>query len=210
MKSSQKLIIEKFDVPLPDPLDKGKLAFVLYNVFSKEECDDLIELSEKGGYEPALVNIGGGMQRLMTDVRNNDRFILDDEVRAQEYFERIKRYLPTNWKGWEVVGLNERLRFLRYDPGQKFEPHMDGCYMRESGDRAGETSFITIQIYLNEGYQGGSTTFLRGSKRFEYVPKTGSVLIFQHRLLHEGSELVKGRKYTIRTDVMYRPPSKSN
>lgn len=31
------------------------------------------------------------------------------------------------------------------------------------------------------------------------------VLIFEHHLLHEGSELKQGRKYTIRTDVMYRP-----
>jgi hypothetical protein len=31
------------------------------------------------------------------------------------------------------------------------------------------------------------------------------VLVFEHQLLHEGSELIKGRKYTVRTDVMYRP-----
>jgi hypothetical protein len=31
------------------------------------------------------------------------------------------------------------------------------------------------------------------------------VLVFEHELLHEGSQLKKGRKYTVRTDVMYRP-----
>lgn len=31
----------------------------------------------------------------------------------------------------------------------------------------------------------------------------GSVLIFEHPILHEGSELIFGRKYVIRTDVMY-------
>jgi hypothetical protein len=31
------------------------------------------------------------------------------------------------------------------------------------------------------------------------------VLVFQHDILHEGSRLKKGRKYTVRTDVMYRP-----
>ena len=39
-----------------------------------------------------------------------------------------------------------RLRFLRYDPGEYFKPHMDGTYQRENGDR----SYITIQLYLNE------------------------------------------------------------
>ena len=31
----------------------------------------------------------------------------------------------------------------------------------------------------------------------------GSVLIFQHDILHEGSELLSGKKYAVRTDVMY-------
>ena len=32
---------------------------------------------------------------------------------------------------------------------------------------------------------------------------SGSVLVFQHNIMHEGSELIKGQKYTMRTDVMY-------
>jgi hypothetical protein len=31
------------------------------------------------------------------------------------------------------------------------------------------------------------------------------VLVFQHNLLHESPALIKGRKYAVRTDVMYRP-----
>lgn len=34
---------------------------------------------------------------------------------------------------------------------------------------------------------------------------TGSVLVFQHNIFHEGSVLVKGRKYAMRTDVMFTP-----
>jgi hypothetical protein len=37
------------------------------------------------------------------------------------------------------------------------------------------------------------------------VPKSGSVLVFDHELLHEGALLKEGLKYAIRTDVMYRP-----
>jgi len=36
------------------------------------------------------------------------------------------------------------------------------------------------------------------------VPHTGMVLVFEHDILHEGSKLVEGRKYTVRTDVVYR------
>ena len=32
---------------------------------------------------------------------------------------------------------------------------------------------------------------------------SGMVLVFDHTIMHEGSELKKGRKYSMRTDVMY-------
>ena len=70
---------------------------------------------------------------------------------------------------------------------------------------------LTLLIYLNEGYSGGDTVF----SEYEYgegavtvhskrvTPQTGLILIFRHELKHEGEELVKGRKYVLRTDVMY-------
>ncbi|CAF0893739.1 unnamed protein product [Adineta steineri] len=198
------LNIEKHDVLLPNPEDHGKLAFVLYNVFTPEECLQWIELSEKRGYTPALVNYGTH-QALDTDFRNNDRCMIDDVNMAQMLFERIKSYLPNKWKTHQLVGLNERLRFLRYDPGQAFKAHYDGTYCRDDGS---EISYITIQLYLNEGFKGGETTFVShrdSTKNVPCIPRTGMVLIFEHHLLHEGSALKKGRKYTVRTDVMYRP-----
>ena len=44
------------------------------------------------------------------------------------------------------------------------------------------------------------TAYLQG---LDVVPRAGSVLLFEHRLYHEGSLLVSGTKYAIRTDVMY-------
>jgi prolyl 4-hydroxylase len=107
--------------------------------------------------------------------------------------ERIER---------KLISLNERLRFLRYAPGQKFERHYDGWYSRKNGER----SFITFQLYLNEDFSGGETTFFlddEGLNKLPVVPKTGSVLLFQHDIMHEGSKLVKGTKYVIRSDIMY-------
>ncbi|UJR30379.1 hypothetical protein I4U23_017914 [Adineta vaga] len=204
-----KLNIEKHDIILPNTRDSNKLTFILMNVFTYDECIEWIKLTENRGYSPALVNIGV-QEILMTDVRNNDRCIIDDENMAQQLFERIKSYLPETWNDYKLVGLNERLRFLRYDPGQKFETHMDGSYQRQDG--SGETSFITIQLYLNEGFIGGETTFVHdydSSKNVRCIPRTGMVLVFEHRLMHEGSRLRKGRKYTLRTDVMYRPQNES-
>jgi hypothetical protein len=228
----------KEDIPLPQPLSEldgpqieeldleewegeNRFAIVVHNVYTHEECQALIDRSESKGYEAALVNIGGGRQMAMGDVRSSDRCIIDDPSFAEELFQRIRKitnddprilypeWAPTTKTGrFRAVGLNERLRFLRYDKGNFFASHMDGTYFRgnEAGEeRAGERSLVTCQLYLNEGFEGGATRFesYDSTKGFDVIPKTGSVLLFEHRLNHEGSLLIDGRKYAIRTDVMY-------
>jgi hypothetical protein len=199
-------------------VESKKYIRVLENILTKQECDRLIEISERKGYEAALVNVGGGRQRLMANVRNNDRCIIDNWEIMEACWQRILSvcqdgellYGPSQQdRRLHAVGLNERMRILRYDPGTYFSPHYDGSYRRsyEAGpDRVGEVSCVTAQFYLNEGFKGGATRFLDGwneSQFYDVIPKVGSVLLFQHDLNHEGSLLVEGRKYALRTDVMY-------
>jgi hypothetical protein len=188
------------------------LAFVIENILTPEECKRWIDHTEEVGYETALVNIGGGMQRKILDVRNSSRCIIDDADRARELFERIKHFLDPSLTIENKVPyeLNERLRFLRYDPGEYFNPHLDGRYDRpDNHPRAGDYSIITFQLYLNDGFEGGTTRFFHSKQRGEHydvIPKPGSVLLFEHRMEHSGEMVVSGRKYAIRTDIMFAAP----
>ena len=85
---------------------------------------------------------------------------------------------------------------------------MDGSYVTPSGE---EISFYTLHLYLNDSKDdkigGGATTFfsMNEKRKTEIKPKTGRVLIFQHRgLLHDGAEVTKGIKLTLRTDLMFK------
>lgn len=49
---------------------------------------------------------------------------------------------------WRCVGLNERMRFLRYVGGEYFRPHCDGTYVTPEGM---QRSFFTLHLYLNDG-----------------------------------------------------------
>lgn len=103
--------------------------------------------------------------------------------------------------------LNERLRFLRYDPGEYFASHMDGRYYRPIGHpHEGDFSLITCQLYLNDGFTGGTTRFFHSTKQndfYDVIPKAGSVLLFEHRMEHSGEVVVEGCKYAMRTDIMF-------
>ncbi len=186
----------------------NKFAIILDNVFTKEECDNLIKLSEEipENYEVAKVTYNDE-QIIDTNYRNNKRWLNFDKKLADIFFEKIKSYIPIEFEGNKVSCLNERLSFLKYSYGEYFKPHEDGYYIRPDDS---EMSYITVQIYLNDLKEedGGATTFIENVyngiyKNYSVIPKAGRVLLFEHDIEHEGSILKNGLKYCIRTDVMY-------
>jgi predicted 2-oxoglutarate/Fe(II)-dependent dioxygenase YbiX len=190
-------------MPTPNPISDG--VFTVPDVLSPDECAAYIDLSEKLGYEAATINTAGGVQH-RPDVRNNDRVIHDDADLAETLWQLIAPYLPTTVADRKVLGFNERFRFYRYDPGQRFDWHMDGYFERDNGER----SFYTVLFFLNDDFEGGETRFrvrdADGVKTVAVKPVTGQVLVFRHELLHEGAAVSTGRKYILRTDVMYSSP----
>lgn len=180
-------------------LEQNEIAdgiYVTRNVFSAEECKKFIELSEDTGYDAATMNAFGGSFR-RPDLRNNDRVILDDELLAKKFWDRCKPFLPSILNGKCAIGLNERLRFYRYEPGQKFAQHFDGSFRRPNG----EHSLLTWMIYLNEDFTGGETKF--NGAGIEVKPQAGMMLVFRHELIHEGAEVQSRRKYVLRSDIMF-------
>ena len=74
----------------------GRLAFILDNVLTEAECSDLIKITEDQGYEPALLNVGGGQQQLCPEVRNNLRCIIDSVEKANIRRTNIKLLASMN------------------------------------------------------------------------------------------------------------------
>lgn len=58
-------VLRATDLTLPNKQDCRKVAFIVKNVFSKEECEMFIAKTERLGYEKAYVNIGANKQRLI-------------------------------------------------------------------------------------------------------------------------------------------------
>ncbi|KAL1749079.1 hypothetical protein HDZ31DRAFT_28392, partial [Schizophyllum fasciatum] len=119
---------------------------------------------------------------------------------------------------WRLARLKSRLSFLRYHPGQYFQPHCDGLSVVEE-DGQTYKSFVTIHLYLSvnasspagvgeggEMLTGGATRFWTPNKKhyLDVEPRVGRVLIFQQRMLvHSGEPVSGGIKYTMRGDLLY-------
>jgi predicted 2-oxoglutarate/Fe(II)-dependent dioxygenase YbiX len=188
---------------MPEPDWLTDEVFVVEDLLSPQECEEYIELSESLGYEEALVTSPYG-QILRTDIRNNQRVIYDDQELADEFWQRIEDLVPTKKDNYWAIGVNERFRFYRYDPGQQFDWHQDAPFERDNSER----SFWTFMLYLNDGFEGGETSFNdsysdRPFGDFQVVPRTGMALFFIHSVYHKGEPVIQGCKYVLRTDVMY-------
>jgi prolyl 4-hydroxylase len=170
--------------------------FTISDVLAPAECNEMVARANVVGFDTATINASAG-PRIDKDARNNDRVIVDDFGTARRLWQRVGEFMPRMLSGRQVRGLNERLRFYRYSPGQKFSWHADAPFARENG----ELSLLTFMIYLNDGYEGGAT-------RFDSVVvegRLGMALVFEHGLIHEGSEVRTGTKYVLRSDVMFGP-----
>ncbi len=185
-----------------EELDPGKVL-LLHDFLTGDESASLVRRSENCIYEPGTV-----ADVVLEDVRNNERVLLDDVALAADLFRRAEPFLPAELDGHRLVGFNERWRFYRYQPGQTFKPHRDGSYFRVSSF---EESQMTFMIYLNDGMAGGETRFFadmeqafRGCPYLSVKPKEGMALVFLHQIWHEGAVVRSGRKYVLRTDVMYQ------
>ncbi|KAJ5860798.1 Prolyl 4-hydroxylase alpha subunit [Penicillium soppii] len=113
----------------------------------------------------AMVNVGDGREVMSTDHRKSQRIIFDSFDLAGRVMDRLMPFMreceidviknqprvtgrdpASQGEVLRLTRLNERLRVLRYEGGDYFRPHCDGCYVTPDGK---ELSLFTIHLYLN-------------------------------------------------------------
>ncbi|UWQ79679.1 2OG-Fe(II) oxygenase [Leisingera sp. S132] len=170
---------------------------------SADFCKQMIARAHELGFEEAMINTERGVEAI-PDIRNNDRVVFDDPALASSFWWKVKPSFSASFNGAVAVGLNERFRLYRYHPGHFFDWHQDGEYRSAEGG----VSRFTMMVYLNEGFEGGGTSFADVFSPFRFAdftirPATGKALFFHHPLSHRGDPVLSGVKYALRTDVMF-------
>lgn len=176
-------------IDVPMLFESESLLWLVKQVYSQEECAQFIRFIEQSSPKLATNNLM---------YRNQDRVMIDDHNLAKDLFNRLKANLPPKMGDLRLMGLNERLRFYRYQVGQSFSAHMDHWY-RPNED---QISLHTVLVYFNENFKGGETIFQEQLEQ-TVIPETGMAAIFQHKIRHEGAMVYRGTKYAMRTEVIY-------
>ena len=154
-------------------------------VFSELECKALVAAGEAWGFQPADVRTHKG-PAMLTHIRNNERALGEHPTLSLQLNDLLIPQMGP-------VRASNHYRMYRYGAGQFFKMHRDGPTNEDGGD-----SKYTCLIYLNDAYFGGETTF---KDLPSYPQNMGDVLVFEHSLWHQGSEVQTGVKYVARTDI---------
>ena len=174
-------------------------------VLSDQECDAWIRWGESKGFV-----LEKHAQTSNIAHRDNGRLAVDSAEIASQIFARLAPWIPSEVGGKRACGCNSNIRLYKYEPGQRFGPHVDQANRLSDGS----VTEFTVLLYLSgDGVVGGETVFYgsHGSNpsddTIRFKPRKGACLVHAHGmrcLTHEGSEVTKGVKYLLRTDISFK------
>ncbi|KAG6829859.1 hypothetical protein H0H92_003302 [Tricholoma furcatifolium] len=187
-------------------------------LFSPAECKTFVKFINELPLELTPPKKRGEAERV------NHRMSITSVAFAQRLHALLAPHLPsfpypTSAKRTRKEGdpprlphsLNSNIRVYKYTPDQHFGKHYDDS-VRDP--MTGAKSEWTLLIYLTgveDGVEGGETLFYKDErgKAQEVItaPLTrGTALLHRHGqecMLHEGSRVIKGNKYVLRSDLMF-------
>jgi PKHD-type hydroxylase len=164
------------------------------NLFSEEECNEIIRLGEESNLFEGRV--GGGVNDLRTTVRKSEIGFMEYEPDNQWIFDKIaSSVIEANevmW-GFDVWGFGDGLQYTKYyEDGGHYDWHADvGPTVANR-----KISFV-LQLSEPEDYDGGLLQLNVGHQFLEVPRAKGNVAIFPSYLLHRVTPVVAGERKSL-------------
>jgi prolyl 4-hydroxylase len=186
----------------------GPWVVRLDNLLTDEECNRLIEIGQKQGYEVSTETStnrdGSESEKKVSKRRTSTGTFCEtcyEDPLAKRVIEKIG--LITGFP----IDYSEDLQLLQYKPGQYYKRHHD--YISSHTHGPSGPRVLTVLLYLNDVEEGGGTRFnelAEGVEPVDVQPKKGSALVWpsvlhedilspDFRTEHEALPVVKGFKY---------------
>jgi peroxiredoxin/predicted 2-oxoglutarate/Fe(II)-dependent dioxygenase YbiX len=179
-------------VPMQAPV------LIIPNVIAPDLCRHLIDVWETQGHSDSGFMKRDGEKTVgyvdhSFKVRE-DHFISDQKLKAHLDWIMTNRLFPQIKKAFEYqASRREEYKIAMYtaENGGFFRPHRDNT----SGGTAHRKFAMTLNLNTEE-YDGGYLQFPEYGS-YQYRPETGSAVIFNCSLLHEATDVLKGRRFAL-------------
>lgn len=179
---------------VPEKLIISRAPYVAQcrSFISTEEAEYIGAKSSERLQQSVVVDPRTGLQELHPIRRSHEAAfgVFDEDLVICAINRRIAVISDTD------PSQGEPLRVLRYSPGGEYRAHSDTLVNVEN------QRILTVLVYLNDGYEGGETKFVRSGLTVE--PRQGDALLF-HNVTpdgypdpmadHAGLQVTKGTKW---------------
>jgi len=167
--------------------------------FSQQDCDEIINYVEYLDENQLLYYDKKSLHRQDNKtVSINNGFDLDIPTTSRISRIILPKYKPCIDDYVQRFSVLDSSKFLVYDVKLKKVPSGGGFHSwhYENGSMISASRMFVIQLYLNDGFEGGETEFLYQNLREEAV--AGDVVIFPagYTHVHRGNPPLGGTKYT--------------
>jgi prolyl 4-hydroxylase len=171
------------------------------NLFSTDECEQMIELSRGKLARSSVVNNETGAYDIHPHRTSYGTYFDRGE---NDLIRRLEKRIADLVQYPEENG--EPIQILHYEPGGEYKPHYDYFDPRQPGNEQvltqGGQRIATLVMYLNDVETGGSTVFPEVG--IDVLPRRGNAVYFAYcsetgaldsRSLHGGSPVGGGEKW---------------
>jgi prolyl 4-hydroxylase len=178
-------------VAAKSPLSDRPRAWTVSGLLTQAECGWLVRQAEPY-LQPSVVVDPTTGRMVPNPVRKSDGAtfgVLQEDAVVSAINRRIACLTGT------ALDSGEPLQVLRYRPGDEYKAHFDAL------PPGGNQRIATVLVYLNDGYEGGETAFLRTGASFR--GRKGDALLFLNvqadgapdpMSLHAGLPVRRGEK----------------
>jgi prolyl 4-hydroxylase len=172
-------IIERMDltpegnprsVPEAKPLSESPWVARIPGLFTAAECDYLAKAAEPM-LEPSVVVDERSGRQIPHPIRTSDGAAFAWVIENPAVHALNRRIAAASGT---LVAQGEPLQVLRYRPGQQYRNHLDAVPGLDNH------RVMTMLVYLNEGYEGGETRFVRTGLAVK--GRKGDGLLFRNTL----------------------------
>jgi len=170
--------------------------FLLRNFLDPGSCASLRAELASAPTTQAPVYIEGAEGTIHETIRRTTSLHPADETLSQIH-ERLSRQKPAleNHFGTRLTDC-ERPQFLRYEKGDFFVRHQDGNTHQLDFDHL-RVRRISIVVFLNDSFTGGSLTFYDPTTTFPLMGETGLLVAFRADTFHEVLPVTSGERFTV-------------
>lgn len=163
------------------------------NVFTPEECKQIIALGNKAKLEPATIDLD---KTHKTSIRKSKVSWLSASNDTEWIYRRLTDIaisLNMQYFGFDLFGMTEGLQFTKYEStGGFYGAHIDKMHQ-------GVIRKLSLVIQLSDpkDFKGGDLKLHYASEPVIAPKAQGKLIAFPSYVLHEVTPVTKGTRYTL-------------